>query len=263
MLKRVISALIWAPLLLGLNYFGGVYSVFLVSILIILALREFLLIGKHMGITVWYHLTTVFTLFWLVNIFLGNKEWMFSILVFWVVLSISRMALQYPHVKLEAVGFNFLAVFYSVVLFSYLYLLRQINQGITWTFLIFILVWATDIFAYLIGRRFGQHLLAPKVSPKKTLEGSLGGLLGSILVGLIFWYCMGGVSLGHIIVLSLIVGLGGQIGDLFESALKRSAGIKDSGSLIPGHGGILDRCDSLIFVLPLVYYYIVIFVLVR
>ncbi|MFZ3373901.1 MAG: phosphatidate cytidylyltransferase, partial [Desulfitobacteriaceae bacterium] len=148
-----------------------------------------------------------------------------------------------------------------VVLFSYLYLLRQLEHGITWTFLIFFLVWATDIFAYLIGRRFGQHLLAPKISPKKTREGAWGGLLGSILVGLIFWYWMVGTSLWHILALSLIVGLGGQIGDLFESALKRSAGIKDSGTLIPGHGGILDRCDSLILVLPLVYYYIVNFVM--
>ena len=82
-------------------------------------------------------------------------------------------------------------------------------------------------------------------------------------MGLIFWCWMGGVSLWHILALSLIVGLGGQIGDLFESALKRGAGIKDSGTLIPGHGGILDRSDSLIFVLPLVYYYIVNSVLMR
>ncbi len=256
-MKRLIGALIWAPLLLGLSYFGGVYAAFLVSILIILALREFLIIGEHIGIIAWHTLNTVFTFIWLANIFIGNKEWMLPILVFWVVVTFSRLALQYPKVKLEEVSFNFLAVIYSVVLFSYLYLLRQIDQGITWTFLIFLLVWATDIFAYLIGRRFGQHLLAPKVSPKKTLEGALGGLIGCILVGLIFWYWRGGVALWHIIVLSLIVGLGGQVGDLFESALKRSAGIKDSGSLIPGHGGILDRSDSLIFVLPLVYYYIV------
>jgi len=259
-LKRLISALIWAPLLLGLSYFGGVYTAFLVSILIILALREFLLMGEHLGIIAWYSLTTVFTLIWLVNIFIGHKEWMLPILVFWVVITFSRLALQYPQVKLEEVGFNFLAVIYSVVLFSYLYLLRQIDHGISWSFLIFFLVWSTDTCAYLIGRRFGQHLLAPKVSPKKTLEGSLGGLLGSVIVGLISWYWMGGVALWHIIVLSLIVGVGGQIGDLFESALKRSAGIKDSGNLIPGHGGILDRSDSLIFVLPLVYYYIVNFV---
>lgn len=256
-MKRLIGALIWAPLLLGLSYFGGVYAAFLVSILIILALREFLIIGEHMGIIAWHSLNTVFTIIWLTNIFIGNREWMLPILVFWVVITFSRLALQYPQVKLEEVSYNFSAVIYSVVLFSYLYLLRQIDHGITWTFLIFFLVWATDICAYLIGRRFGQHLLAPKVSPKKTIEGALGGLIGSILVGLIFWYWMGGVSFWHIIALALIVGVGGQIGDLFESALKRSAGIKDSGALIPGHGGILDRCDSLILVLPLVYYYIV------
>ncbi len=261
MLKRSISALVWAPLLLGLSYFGGVYTALLVSILIILALREFLLIGKHLGINPWYTLTTGFTLVWLGNIFMGNKEWMLPILIFWAIISFGRLALHYPQVKLDEVGFNLLAVFYSVVLFSYFYLLRQLDHGITWTFLTLFLVWATDIFAYLIGRRFGQHLMAPQISPKKTLEGALGGLLGSIFVGLIFWFWMEGVSLKHIVVLSLMIGLGGQIGDLVESALKRSAGIKDSGTLIPGHGGILDRSDSLIFVLPLVYYYIVNFVL--
>ena len=260
MLKRLIGALIWAPLLLGLSYLGGVYTAFLVSILAILALREFLHIGEHMKIKAWYTLTIAFSLVWLVNIFIGNKEWMLPLLVFWVIIAMSRLALQYPQIKLEEVGYNLLAVIYPVVLYSYLYLLRQNSQGINWTFLTFLLVWSTDTFAYLIGRRFGRHLLAPKVSPKKTLEGALGGLLGSVLVGLIFWHWMGGISLRQVIFLSLLVGFVGQIGDLFESAIKRSAGVKDSGSLIPGHGGILDRSDSLIFVLPLVYYYVMNFV---
>ncbi len=116
-------------------------------------------------------------------------------------------------------------------------------------------VWAVDTFAYFVGKWFGHHKLAPQLSPGKTIEGSLGGLIGAILVG-------GGV--GHWIHLPLIHGLAvgalagvmGQVGDLFESALKRELGIKDFGRVLPGHGGALDRFDSLLFVAPLAYLYL-------
>ncbi|HWQ89387.1 MAG TPA: phosphatidate cytidylyltransferase [Desulfitobacteriaceae bacterium] len=259
MLKRIISALIWASLLLGLSYFGGIYTVLLVSILTILALLEYLKIIEHLGIKVWHVTVITFALFWLFNIFYGSKEWIMPILILWLIIVFGRLALRYPQVSLEEASYNLLAIIYPVGFFSYLFLLRQLPQGLTWTFLTFFLIWATDVFAYLIGKGIGKHPLAPKISPHKTIEGAIGGLCGSIVVGLVFWYWIGGVSLAHVFVLSLITGCIGQIGDLFESSLKRSAGIKDSGSLIPGHGGILDRCDSLIFILPLIYYYIVIF----
>jgi phosphatidate cytidylyltransferase len=111
-------------------------------------------------------------------------------------------------------------------------------------------VWATDTFAYLVGKAVGKHKLAPSLSPGKTWEGSVGGLIGSILAGAAFsaWIhqpLLLGVSLG------LLAGTVGQIGDLFESALKRERGIKDFGKLLPGHGGALDRFDSLLFVTPI------------
>jgi phosphatidate cytidylyltransferase len=259
-LKRFISALVWAPLLLGLSYLGGVYIAVLVSILTILALLEFLNIVKHLRIKVWYTLVIIFTVIWLLNMFIGYKEWMMPILICWLIIIFGRLAMQYPEVNLEEASYNLLGMIYPVAFFSYLYLLRQLPQGIIWTFFVFFLVWSTDTFAYLIGKGFGRNPLAPKVSPNKTVEGSVGGLLGCLIVGLIFRFWMSEVSFLHTIILSLIVGIVGQIGDLFESSLKRSAGIKDSGTLIPGHGGILDRSDSLIFVLPIIYYYIVIFV---
>jgi phosphatidate cytidylyltransferase len=260
-LKRYISALVWAPLLLGLSYLGGIYTAVLVSILTVLALLEFLNIVKRLGITVWYKLTIAFTCIWLLNMFFGNKEWMMPILICWLIMTFGRLALQYPKVNLEEASYNLLGLIYPVAFYSYLYLLRQLPQGAIWTFFTLFLVWSTDTLAYLIGRGFGHFPLAPKVSPNKTVEGSIGGLLGCFIVGLIFKFVwMGEVPFLHTIILSLIVGVVGQIGDLFESSLKRSAGIKDSGSLIPGHGGILDRSDSLIFVLPLIYHYIVNFV---
>ena len=254
MLKRTISALIGAPLFLVLIYLGGKYTAFLVVVLTLLALLEFLKIGEQMGIRIWSKLTILVTVVWLISLLLSGAEWMLMLLVLWLLIGLGRLALTYPRTSLSDASYNLLAVLYSVVLLSHLYLLRQLPSGLEWTFLTIFLVWATDTGAYLIGKQFGSHLLAPQVSPKKTVEGSLGGLLLSILVALVFWRIVGGASWIAYISLGIIIGVSAQIGDLFESALKRSAGVKDSGKLIPGHGGILDRFDSLIFALPLVYY---------
>ncbi|MDQ7093367.1 phosphatidate cytidylyltransferase [Desulfosporosinus sp. PR] len=254
MLKRTISALIGAPLFLGLTYLGGPYTAFLTAVLALLALREFLQIGEHMGLNVWYKLTTVAAVFWLVIVFFYDSKWVTPALVFWLLIVFGRLALTYPKAPLAEASFNLLAVLYPVVLLSHLYLLRQHSHGVEWTFLTIFLVWATDTGAYLIGRQFGRHLLAPQVSPKKTVEGSVGGLILSVLVAVLFWHLAHDTSLITYIMLGIIIGVSAQIGDLFESALKRSAGVKDSGNLIPGHGGVLDRFDSLLFALPLVYY---------
>lgn len=254
MLKRTLSALIGAPILLGLTYLGGPYIAFLVAVLTLLALGEFMKIGECMRTHTWSKQTTAVTIVWLINLFVGSQEWMFSVLIFALLLALGRLALGYPQTTLAEATFNLLAFLYSVVLLSHLYLLRQLSGGLELTLLTIFLVWATDTGAYLIGKRFGRHLLAPQVSPKKTVEGSLGGLLLSIVVAMLYWRLFGETSWFTYLLLAIIVGVSAQIGDLFESALKRSAGVKDSGKLIPGHGGILDRFDSLIFAIPLVYY---------
>lgn len=254
MLKRLISASIGAPILLVLTYLGGPYTSFLVTVLTLFALWEFLHIGKHMGLRPWYKHTTFFTAIWLIILFADAKEWMMPVIVLWLLAGFGRLALKYPKTTFAEASFNILAFFYAPLLLSYLYLLRQLPRGIQWAFLTFLLVWATDTGAYLIGRKFGRRLLAPHVSPKKTIEGSLGGLTLSILVAFLFWRFTGGTSWKLYVILGLVVSAGSQIGDLFESAIKRSAGVKDSGKLIPGHGGILDRFDSFMFALPLIYY---------
>lgn len=254
MFKRTISALVGAPILLELTYLGGPYTAFLVALLTLLSLREFMQLGEQMGMHAWYKLTTLVAVVWLLSLFVGGNKWMMPILVFWLLIGFGRLALRYPKTSFSEACFNLLAVFYTVVLLSHFYLLRQLPGGIEWTFFAIFLVWATDIGAYLIGRQFGRHLLVPQVSPKKTVEGSLGGLLFCLVVALAFWHIVGGASWSTYIILAIVVGISAQIGDLFESALKRSAGVKDSGKLIPGHGGILDRFDSLIFAIPLVYY---------
>jgi cytidylyltransferase family len=120
------------------------------------------------------------------------------------------------------------------------------------------IVWATDIGAYLFGRQFGQNKLLPKVSPNKTIEGSVGGILSAIIVALIFGLINHGVYAPHnffwLLICTILFSIFGQFGDLVESAIKRHFGVKDSGNLIPGHGGILDRCDSWIFVFPIMHF---------
>ena len=118
------------------------------------------------------------------------------------------------------------------------------------------ITWAADTVAYFVGRAFGKHLLAPKLSPKKTWEGSVGSMAGSLVVAYAFSYWIK-IPLGHLLAMGAIGNVAGQMGDLLESAYKRSAGVKDSGGLLPGHGGILDRIDALILCIPVIWYYLV------
>jgi phosphatidate cytidylyltransferase len=118
------------------------------------------------------------------------------------------------------------------------------------------ITWAADTTAYFVGRAVGRHPLAPHISPKKTWEGSLGGLIGSLIVAYAFhsWLYL---PLGHLLAMAVLGNVAGQMGDLLESAYKRSAGVKDSGGLLPGHGGVLDRIDALILCIPVIWYYLV------
>lgn len=123
-------------------------------------------------------------------------------------------------------------------------------------FFVLAIVWAADIGAFYSGRLFGKHKLAPRVSPGKTVEGLLGGLVASWIAAMVFQrYWMKDFEWIEILVLATALNLAGVLGDLVESAMKRGAGVKDSSALIPGHGGVLDRIDSLLFAIPVMYYY--------
>lgn len=144
---------------------------------------------------------------------------------------------------------------YLPLLFGHLALLRKVPQGREWIFTVFLIVMLSDTIAYFVGSAIGKHRLYPAISPKKSVEGAIGGLLGGLVGALLAksmwfpalpWLMAGGIGVA--------LGASGQIGDLFESMLKRSYGVKDSGRIIPGHGGLLDRLDSLIFAFPPAYY---------
>jgi phosphatidate cytidylyltransferase len=143
---------------------------------------------------------------------------------------------------------------YIPVFLSFLVLIRLDESGAQWIFLILCIVAAGDTGAFYTGTYLGRHKLCPWVSPKKTIEGSIGGLAANVIVALVFKaMLLPSLAVLPCVVLSLVIGIAGQIGDLFASEFKREAGIKDSGTLLPGHGGFLDRLDALLFASPLAY----------
>jgi phosphatidate cytidylyltransferase len=132
----------------------------------------------------------------------------------------------------------------------------MMEKGVLWVLFVLVLAFAGDIAALYAGKTFGKHKLIPLISPGKTVEGVIGLILGSTVACLIFsYYLLPQVSLIHIAILAFVGSIIGQLGDICESAIKRNYGLKDAGSLLPGHGGILDRLDCLIFIAPFVYYY--------
>ena len=166
------------------------------------------------------------------------------------------------------VAFSILGIFYIGLAFSHLLLLRFTDSsliiptffglmpmGEVYLWLAFIGTWASDTFAYFIGSFLGKHKLCPAISPGKTIEGGIGGLLGSVGVVLAIGMTLH-MPIQHGLALGILIGVAAPAGDLVESALKRFTGVKDSGNILPGHGGVLDRFDSILFTVPVVYYYI-------
>lgn len=167
---------------------------------------------------------------------------------------------SFPKYKAEQIFAGFLGVFYVAVMLSYVYQTRELNAGTYIVWLIFLCSWGCDTCAYCVGVLIGKHKMAPKLSPKKSVEGAVGGVFGAALLTVIYGYVFQNqmnLSTEYIFVLAGISAVGAlisMVGDLAASAIKRNYDIKDYGKLIPGHGGILDRFDSVIFTAPIIYY---------
>ena len=165
----------------------------------------------------------------------------------------------FPQYEASQVMAAFFSFAYAPVMFSFIYQTRELQYGIYLVWMIFISSWVCDTFAYLTGILIGKHKMTPKLSPKKSIEGAVGGVAGAALAGGLYGYfIVEGVVSGQQItwIFALIGGIGAmisQIGDLAASAIKRNHNIKDYGHLIPGHGGIMDRFDSVIFTAPMIY----------
>lgn len=176
------------------------------------------------------------------------------------ILVMAIYVLQFPLYKAEQIFAGFTGVFYVAVMLSCIYQTRMMDTGAYIVWLIFLCSWGSDTCAYCVGVLIGKHKMAPKLSPKKSIEGAVGGVLGTMLLTILYgciFHTEMHLTTEDIFLLAGISGIGAvisMIGDLAASAIKRNYDIKDYGKLIPGHGGILDRFDSVIFTAPMVYF---------
>lgn len=255
--QRVLTAILGIPLAILLVYFGEWPFFLCVTTIGLLGLKEYFFIFNRMGFKSYSFLGYISGILLLTFTFIGIENYLSKILLLLFLFITLLYIIQFNQKALGDLAGTFLGVFYVCGLLSFALVLRnQLSQGFWWIMLILVLVWVNDSGAYFTGRIFGRHKLHQAVSPKKTVEGALGGILASIVIAAIVSHLVPLFSLLQGMFLALIIALVGIVGDLFESALKREAGLKDSGNLLPGHGGILDRFDSLLFALPAAYYFI-------
>lgn len=198
-------------------------------------------------------------------IYFDKTEYLIYLLAAMVIILMSVYVFMYPKIKADQISFVPLSLVYVTIPISYIYQLREMNDGIYIIWLAFICSWIADTCAYFTGMAIGKHKMAPVLSPKKSIEGAVGGIVGSAVIGMLYGLFAENkidLSFNAAVVFALVGAVGAfisMIGDLAASAIKRNYEVKDYGTLIPGHGGILDRFDSLIFTAPIVYIVVALF----
>jgi len=241
------TAILAIPVFLALIYHGGIFLQIGITILVLVGLYEFA--RMHPKPILWDYLI----LAGLSLLLMAYIEIPDSFLQVWFVLQLLYLLIRATFAAQRPLSqmWHMVAVFYVSGLFSFLWLLNT-HYGFGWTLYSAVITWATDSGAYFSGYFFGKNKLAPNISPKKTWEGAIGGTICATIAGLIFARYLT-VPLLPLVCMTVVLSVLGQIGDLVESAIKRERAVKDSGFILPGHGGILDRFDSLLFVVPSVY----------
>ncbi|MFL0246951.1 phosphatidate cytidylyltransferase [Candidatus Clostridium stratigraminis] len=257
--KRYLGALTLSPLVIFI-FIGGVYLKYFTLLVSLIGMYEFFNVIKNKNINALKSIA--YTSCILYYIFLNHNTNFHLILLIiiaalFIMLCIPVLNTKYNFIDVSCTLFGFV---YIAVFFSFLVLINYKSQGNYLIWLVFISSWLCDTTAYYVGRAFGKNKLCPKVSPNKTIEGSLGGLLGSTIacgiLGIVFTHFGVSIPLYHYILIGALCGVFCQFGDLTASSIKRLVNVKDYSNLIPGHGGILDRFDSILFAALVVYYYI-------
>ena len=258
-MTRIITALIGIPALIYLIKFAPIpiFAAVLFAAMLVCLYEYFSFteIQKIPSLTVagYAFASLIFASFYFVNI---NFALWFPIGVLVVLIAglVSRIDFA---AALPATAYSLFGPWYTAGLLGYLILIRNIDEiGANLVLSLFVIIWAGDTGAFIVGKLMGRRLLT-KISPKKTVEGSFGGLIFSMLLAVVCkYFLVPQLTVNNALWLGALIGIMGQIGDLAESLLKRSANVKDSGSILPGHGGMLDRLDSLLFGAPAMYYYV-------
>jgi len=253
---RILSAIVGMPLLIVIINIGGVLLTIAILAFIIIGTLEFKNMLTKKGFQPLVVPVIIGEMFF---VFGASKNWQhwftlglgISLITIFII-----MVVKFPDLRIKDVSVNLLMLVYVGWSLTHILLLRNFSRGNIILIFLFAVVWSTDSGAYFSGRFLGKNKLAPHISPNKTIEGVVGGIILSIVVAIIFNHCFQLLSLSFTFLFALIISITGQIGDLIESAFKRFCGVKDSGNIIPGHGGILDRFDSTIIAAPALFYLI-------
>jgi phosphatidate cytidylyltransferase len=260
-LHRWITAIIALPVLIYLiaGTSIGVFTVVIAAVSLV-GLREYTHIVFHHDPKKYHHpislLGYISALAMAWSAYLGEPQWLLAVIALNLMaagmLSVFKFKSDAHIANIAAV--EVMGIVYVALPMCLLALIRSGTDGVVWIFLILAMIFAGDTAAYYVGSYWGRRKLSPTVSPKKTVEGALGGIAANIVVGLIFKIAfLPSLPWVSGILFFAVAGAAGQIGDLFESVLKRTNDIKDSGRILPGHGGILDRIDALLFATPVAY----------
>lgn len=262
---RLLSGIVLVALLLLLIIPGGNFTfgfTLVISVIGLFELYRVFEIEKSLPGVVGY----IATVCYYALLFVRNKigimsELIIGLFVIFLIALLASMVLSYPKYSAAKIMAAFFSVLYVAVMLSYIYQTREFignGQYIVW--LIFLCSWGCDTCAYCVGKLFGKHKMSPVLSPKKSVEGAIGGVVGAMLLTAIYSYIFMNqmeLTIREIVLLAIVSGVGAlisMIGDLAASAIKRNYDIKDYGKLIPGHGGIMDRFDSVIITAPIIYY---------
>ena len=256
---RLLSGIVLLSLMIFFLVMGGRILWFFMLVISLVGVfelnRVFKIENKLPGIAcygatiIWYNML----------LFYGDKD-PFIFVCAWLIILLGIYVFSYPGFNATQIMAAFFGLFYVSVMLSYIFRTRELDQGIYLVWMILICSWGSDTCAYCVGVLIGKHKMSPKLSPKKSIEGAIGGVIGSLLLTGIYGFLLSeriGVDTRGAMLLALVGGIGAlvsMVGDLAASAIKRNYNIKDYGSLIPGHGGILDRFDSIIITAPIIYY---------
>lgn len=261
---RLISGIVLVALMLATIIPGGTVlfvANMLISLIGVYELYKVLGLEKSLpGVTGY-----MATISYYVLLFTQKTQYITILFIVFLIVLLAQYVFMFPQYKTEQVSNAIMCMLYAGVLLSYIYIVREGNNGAYTVWLIFLCSWASDTCAYVAGVAFGKHKMAPVLSPKKSIEGAVGGVVGAAVLGAIYaavFIDKIQLSANPVMAFAVICAVGAlisMVGDLAASAIKRNHNIKDYGTLIPGHGGIMDRFDSVIYVAPIIWILLQIF----
>lgn len=264
--KRVVVAVLLLAWILAGLFFGGIILALFIGLFVFVGTKEFVQIAEARGMKPPFSFVVISNFLLIGLTSLKFYDLLFGALVLISLIAFLIILFRGVEAKVNDLAITLLGLVYTGVFPLHLLMIRDIetstftimgqsfNIGIGLVLLVFIIVAATDIGAFYSGKLWGKNPLWKEISPKKTIEGSVGGTITAVAISLIIGYIIG-LSILNSFIIGLLISIFAQLGDLAESMIKREAGIKDSGSLFPGHGGVLDRSDSYIFTVVAGYYY--------